>query len=338
MPITMVGSSTLMRARLARALVLVSVLLCVAAAPARTWAQAKVPRVGVLSQREHGSLPAFQMFERVLAERGWTAGKNVILEYRSPDTEQLEFRKPAEELVRLKVDVIYAASAPALRAAFAATRTIPIVALDFTNDPVAAGFAQSYNRPGRNVTGLFLDAPEFTSKWLEILKALKPGLSRVAVLWDPSPGTTHLRGLERAAKTLTIELEVIEIHKPDDIDRAISGLGGARAEALIQLPSPLMYAQSARVGALVRQRGLLGISIWRRFTEGGGAVSYGPDFVESTQRSALILAKILSGAKAGDLPIERPTKFEFIINQNSIKGLGLSAPESLLLRADEVIR
>lgn len=324
--------------RRTKVLALASALFCVAAASTPSWAQGKVPRVGVLSQREGGGLPLYQIFERVLAERGWTVGRNVILEYRSPETEQLDFRKPAEELVRLKVDVIYAASAPAVRAASAATQTIPIVALDFTNDPVAAGFAQSYNHPGRNVTGLFLDAPEFASKWLEILKALKPSLSRVGVLFDPSPGTTHLRGFERAAKTLAVGLQVIEIHTPDDIDHALSALSGAGEEALIQLPSPLMYAQSARVGELVRRRGLLGISIWRRFAEGGGAVSYGPDFGESTQRSALILAKILSGAKAGDLPIERPNKFEFIVNQKAIKALGLSVPESLLLRADEVIR
>lgn len=335
-PIVMVASSTQPRRRRVRGLLLISVLLCAAAAPAQSWAQAKVPRVGVLALQERGKLPLYKTFEQVLAERGWIAGKNVVLEYRAPDA-QLRFAPAVEELLRLKVDAIYASSAPALHAAHAATRTIPIVALDFTNDPVAAGFADSYSHPGRNITGVFLDAPEFTSKWLEILKALRPGLSRVAVLWDPSPGPTHRLGLERAAKALSIELQVSEIRKAEDIDAAFATFG-AKTEALILLPAPLMYAQSARIGALTRERKLLGIAIWRRFTEGGGAVSYGPDFVESTQRSALILAKILSGAKAGDLPIERPNKFEFVINQKSIRGLGLSLPESLLLRADEVIR
>jgi putative tryptophan/tyrosine transport system substrate-binding protein len=327
-----------MRRPFTQALMLISVLLCVAATPARSWAQDKIPRVGILAQPQARSLKLYQVFERILRERGWTPGKNIVLEYRSPDTEQLDFRKSAEDLVRQKVDVIYAGSAPALRAAFAATRSIPIVALDYTNDPVAAGYAKSYNRPGLNVTGVFLDAPEFTSKWLEILKLLKPGLSRVAVLWDPSPGATHLRGLESAAKALAVELEVIKIQTPEDINRTIAALGEARAQALIELPSPLMFGQSARVGALVRQRGLLAISMWRRFAEGGGAVSYGPDFDESGERAALILAKILSGAKPGDLPIERPNKFEFIINQKTIKELGLSVPDSLLQRADELIR
>ena len=323
------------RRPLARALALVSVLFCVAAISTQSWGQTKVPRVGVL--RERGNLPLWDIAEKVLAERGWINGKTVVLENHFPDTGELPYRKPAEELVRLQVDVIYAASAPALRAAYAATRSIPIVALDFTNDPVAAGFAKSYSRPGGNVTGVFLDAPEFAGKWLEILKALKPGLSRVAVLWDPSPGPTHLRGLERAAKALGIELQVNEIHKAADIDRVFSAFS-AQTEALIQLPSPLMYAESARVGELSRQRELLGISIWRRFAEAGGAVSYGPEFVESNERAALMLAKILAGAKAGELPIERPNKFEFVLNQKTIKALGLPVPEALLLRADEVIR
>ena len=299
-----------------------------------TWAQAQVPRVGVLSQREGRTSPLFQIFERTLAEHGWVAGKNVVLEYRSPSTDEVQFTEAAEELVRLKVDVIYASSAPALRAAYAATRTIPIVTLDFSTDPVAAGYVESYGRPGRNVTGVFLDAPEFTSKWLEILKALKPGLSQAAVLWDPSPGPVHLRGIQSAAKALGIELQVSEIRNPHDIEQAFSTLRG-RTQALIQLPSPLMYVQSPRVGQLAQQHRLLGISIWRRFAEAGGAVSYGPDFPESTQRSAMIVAKILHGAKPGDLPIERPSKFEFILNLKSIRALGLSVPDTLLVRADE---
>ena len=325
-----------MRRPLARALALVGVLFCLAAISTQGWGQAKVPRVGVLRERGN-NLPLFQIVEKVLAERGWINGKNVVLEYRFPETGELPYRQAAEELVRLKVDVIYAPSAPALRTAYAATRSIPIVALDFTNDPVAAGFAKSYSRPGGNVTGVFLDAPEFAGKWLEILKALKPGLSRVAVLWDPSPGPTHLRGLERAAKALAVELQVNEIHKAADIDRVFSAFS-ARTEALIQLPSPLMYAEAARVGELSRQRGILGISIWRSFAEAGGAVSYGPDFVESNERSAMMLAKILAGAKPGELPIERPNKYEFVLNQKTIKALGLPLPEALLLRADEVIR
>ncbi len=324
------------RAKCVESLVALCLFCGTALFAAPSWAQTKIPRVGVLALQQQAKLPLYETFERVLADRGWVAGKNVVLEYRAPDS-QLRFRSAVEELLRLKVDVIYASSAPALKEAYAATRDIPIIALDFTHDPVAAGFAESYGRPGRNVAGVFLDAPEFTSKWLEILKALKPGLSRVAVLWDPSPGSTHLRGLEKAAKSLAIGLQVSEIRQAEDIDQAFASMG-AGTDAVILMPAPLMYAQSARVGALTRERGLLGIAIWRRFAEAGGAVSYGPDFVESIERSALILAKVLSGAKPGDLPIERPNKFELVLNRKTIKALGLSVPDTLLLRAEEVIQ
>ncbi len=299
------------------------------------WAQSKVPHVGILAQREGISLPLFQEFERVLSERGWIPGKSVVLHYQVPDTEELRFSKGAQELVRQKVDLIYAPSAPAMYAAFAATRTIPIVTMDYSTDPVTAGYVESYARPGKNVTGVFLDAPEFASKWLEILKGINPKLSKVAVLWDPSPGRVHVDGLQAAARVLGVALQIYEIRNPGDIDHAFSVLH-KRAQAVIQLPSPLLYAQSKRVGELTRQHRVLGISIWRRFSEAGGAVSYGPDFTESVQRSAAIVAKILGGTKAADIPIERPMRFEFLLNMKTIKALNLKVPGAYLVGAKEV--
>ena len=165
-------------------------------------------------------------FRRTLAEQGWIEGKNVSFEYRSARGDPSQFAEAAAELVRLKVDVIYAASAPAVRAAYAATRTIPIVAIDFTTDPVAAGYVESYGRPGGNLTGVFLDAPEFAGKWLELLKAMVPGLSRVAVLWDPSPAPRTCKPCKVVARSLRVQLQVVEVRKPDDIDRAFSALRG----------------------------------------------------------------------------------------------------------------
>lgn len=276
----------------------------------------------------------FQIFERVLSERGWISGKSVILDYSFPSTEELRFSEGAQELVRKKVDVIFAPSAPAMYAAYAATQTIPIVTMDYSTDPVTAGYVESYTRPGKNVTGVFLDAPEFASKWLEILKGINPRLSKVAVLWDPSPGKVHVHGLQAAARVLGITLQIYEIRGPEDIDRALSTLRN-RSQAVVQLPSPLMYAQSARLGQLTRQHRLLGISIWRRFSEAGGAVSYGPDFTESAQRSAAIVAKILGGTKAAEIPIERPMRFEFLINMKTIKALKLKIPDAYLVGAEE---
>jgi putative tryptophan/tyrosine transport system substrate-binding protein len=202
-----------------------AMLLLVAVLAACGWhadasAQAKVPRVGVFSQGA-GAQPFFQAFERYLAGRGWTNGKNVTLEYRTYSADAKELSKIAEEFVRLKVDVIHASAAPLVRVAYAATRSIPIVGLDFTNDPVAVGYAESYNRPGRNVTGIFLDAPELAGKWLQILRELKPGLSRVGVLWERGPGPAHLRALESAAKTFKVDLKIVEVRKADEFEQAV---------------------------------------------------------------------------------------------------------------------
>lgn len=319
-----------------RGILLLVAALAVYGGQTDALAQAKVPRVGVFSQKAAGAQPFFQAFERSLAERGWTNGKNVELHFRYFDPLPAELSRVAEEFVRLKVDVIHASAAPPLRAAYTATRTIPIVGLDFTNDPVAAGFADSYNRPGRNVTGVFLDAPELAGKWLQILRELKPGLSRVGVLWERGPGPAHLRALESATRAIKVDLQIVEISKADEFEQAVNAV--ARTDAVIVLPSPFFYGHSARLAGLLRERGLLAIAIWRSFAEAGGAVSVGPDLMESAERMAHMTAKILGGAKPGDLPIERPTKFEFIVNQKTIKALGLSVPETLLLRADEVIR
>jgi putative tryptophan/tyrosine transport system substrate-binding protein len=318
-----------------------AMLLVVAALAACGWhanasAQAKVPRVGVFSQKALGAQPFFQAFERYLAERGWTNGKNVVLDYRPILMDPKELSKVAEEFVRLKVDVIHASAAPLLRAAYSATHAIPIVGLDFTNDPVAVGYAESYSRPGRNVTGIFLDAPELAGKWLQILRELKPGLSRVGVLWERGPGPAHLRALESAAKAFKVELKIVEVRKVDEFEQAVGAV--AATDALIVLPSPFFYGHSAHLAELIRERKLLAIAIWRSFGEAGGAVSFGPDLMESAERMAHMTAKILGGAKAGDIPIERPAKFEFVINQKTLKLLGLPVPDALLLRADEVIR
>jgi len=298
-------------------------------------AQAKIPRVGILAQRDAAALPIFQVFERALAGRGWDLGKTVMLEYQAPVAEDQQYTEAAQELVRQKVDLIYASSAPALHAAYAATQSIPIVAGDFSTDPIAAGYVESYGHPGKNVTGVFLDAPEFTGKWLEILKRLIPKLSRVAVLWDPNPGAVHLRGVQSAGRALGIRVQVFEVRKPEDIDRAFAAFGKP-IQAVVQLPSPLMYAEIPRIAGLARQRRLIGISIFRRFAEVGGAVGYGPDTIEVNQRVAVFVDKILRGAKPSDLPIERPTKYDFLINTKTVAALGIKVPEALLLSAELV--
>jgi putative ABC transport system substrate-binding protein len=307
-------------------------------------AQNKPARVGVLSPLYAGGTDDatanrdwFRHFRRALAQEGWIEGETVSFEYRSPRGTPPEYAEAAMELVRLKVDVIYADSAPATRAAHAATQTIPIVALDFTNDPVAAGYAEHYGRPGRNLTGFFLDAPEFVAKWLELLNATIPGLSRIAVLWDPSPGSTHRNALQSAAEAARIQLQVLEVRKPADLDSAFYSIRG-RTQAVVILPSPMMYGASARLAQLATKHRLPGISMAPHFAQSGGMLSYGPDPVEALERCGILVAKVLGGANPGDLPVERPTKLQLIVNLNAAKAFGITVPQSVLIRANGIVR
>ena len=302
------------------------------------WAEAKVPRVGVLMLSEAALDQKWhQAFTQRLVERGWVPGKNVVLEYRFARGEAMRFNEGAEELVRLKVDVIMAVSAPAAQAAYAATKGIPIIALDYTNDPVSAGYAESYSRPGKNVTGVFLDAPEFAGKWIELLRAIVPGLKRVAVLWDPALGAAHLSAVQDAARLFGLQIQTHEVRTPDDLDKAFAAFR-SHPQAVIILPSPMTFSHSARLADLALKYRLPGTSIARAFAEAGGAVSYGPNIVETSERNAVQVAKILAGAKPGDLPIERPTKFDFVINMKTVKALGLKVLASLLSGAEQVGR
>ena len=325
----------------------VLLLLAVALLACLGWigqshAQAKTARVGILATPLAGASDDamdqyYEIFRQALAERGWVEGKNISFEYRNARGNPPQFAEPAADLVRLNVDVIYATNAPATRAAYAATRSIPIVGLDYTNDPIAAGYVESYSKPGRNLTGFFLDAPEFASKWLELLKSMVPGASRVAVLWDPTPGTTHLSAIQIAARTFGVQLQVLQVHNPADIDVAFSALH-ARTQALIILPSPMTWVESPRLAELAMKHRLLAISMADRFAEAGGVLSYGPDTFSSYKRCAMLVAKVLDGAKPADLPVERPTKFKLVVNQKTAKALGLTVPHSILVSADSVIR
>lgn len=310
------------------------------ASTADGWAQTKALRIGVLARPTVvGTTPdvIHERFVQTLAKQGWSESKNVRFEYRSAQGNPPNYDVSAEELVKLNVDVIYANNAPATRAAFKATRVIPIVGIDHTNDPVAAGYAESYGRPGRNLTGFFLDAPELAGKWLEQLKALIPELSRVAVVWEPSAGNAHLKAIERATRSQSLQLQVLEVRTPEDIAPAFSKLR-ERPHALMILPSPMTWAQSERLAQLALKHRLPATSIAAVFAEAGGLLSYGPDRDETVERCAILVSQILRGAKPGDLPLERPTKLPLIINLKTAKALNLTVPDPLLVRADRVIR
>jgi len=303
------------------------------------YAQTKIPRVGILVVNPRGSAAIQQFFEplpRTLSEHGWDAGKNVLFEFRDAGGDPTHLSDPAAELVRLKVDVLFPVGPPSVRAAFAATQDIPIVAHDLETDPVAAGYAQSYGRPGRNLTGLFLDSPDLTGKWLELLKAMVPHLSRVVVLFDATSGPVPLNAVRTAAPAVGVKLQVLEIHKPEDIDRAPSAFGG-RVQAMIALPSPMMYGENAHLAKLAKKHRLPAISMFVPFADAGGLLAYGPNMASTVEQCAVLLAKVLSGAKPGDLPIERPTKFDFVLNLKTARDFHLTVPDTVLFRADRVI-
>ncbi len=330
-----------MQNRVASVLLLAGAVLTTLGWTGEALAQTKHARVGILSFVAATDDPTRELwfdgpFRRNLADEGWIEGKNVSFEYRSAHSDPSRFAEAAEEIVGLKVDVIYAASAPALRAAYAATRTIPIVTSDFTTDPIAEGYAQSYARPGGNVTGIFLDAPEFAGKWFELLKAMVPDLSRVSVLWDPAPGANHLHAVRNVARLLDIKLQVLEVRKPDDIDKAFDALRG-QPQAVVILPSPMTWAQSARLARLALKHRLPAASMAREFANAGGTIAYGPDTNLDGERIAVMVAKILNGSNPAELPVERPTTFRLVVNLKTAKTLGITIPQSILLRADEVI-
>ena len=309
----------------------------VLASPNDGWAQTKIQRVGVLTFDKAQTSPYFERFKQKLSDEGWVDGKNVAFEFRNSNDDPSKFAEPAAELVQLKVDILFPIGPPAVRAAFGATHDIPIVAHDLETDPVAAGYARTYSRPGGNLTGLFLDSPELAAKWLELLKASVPSLSRAVVLWDVTSGPVHLDAIKKMAPSFAIKLQVLDIHTPPDIDKAPTRFRG-RPQALLVLPSPMMYFQSARLAELARRLRLPAMSMFRPFVEAGGLFAYGPDIPMTMDRCAVLLGKVLNGTKPGDIPIERPVKFEFLINQRTAKALGLTIPDIVMVRADEVIR
>jgi putative ABC transport system substrate-binding protein len=329
------------KVRLTFALVLTGALLIGAAWTGQASAQEKLARVGVLTYWSIADNPwweqRLELFRRALGDRGWAEGENVSFEHLSANSDPAQLARAAAELVELEIDVIWATSAPALRAAHEATRTIPIVGWDFTTDPIVEGYVESYARPGENITGIFLDAPAFAGKWFELLSAMLLDLSRVAVIWDPAPGETHLQAVRTVATSLNIELQVLEVRKPDDIDVAFDALRGP-PQAVIILPSPMTYRQSARLARLTLKHRLPATSMAREFAITGGAIAYGPEQTSVIERHAGLVAKILGGAKPAELPIERPTKIQLVVNLKTANALGITIPQSILLRADEVIR
>jgi ABC-type uncharacterized transport system substrate-binding protein len=270
-----------------------------------------------------------------LQDEGYAEGRHYRIDYYSPASEA-DVVKLARTLVRDKVDVIHAIAHVAIEAARKATTTIPIVAHDYETDPIAAGFVATLAKPGRNITGMFLDLPEISGKLLELLKTTLPGLRRIGVLWDPLTGKAQVIAVERAAKAFGIEINILEA-RAGSLDQTVRSAVDRKTSALLLLGSPVVAAEFPNIAEATTAARLPTIAIFPAFARLGGLMAYGPDAPDQYRQEGRMLAKILKGTKPADLPVERPTKFYFLINIKTAKVLGLTIPPSLLQRADHVI-
>jgi putative tryptophan/tyrosine transport system substrate-binding protein len=314
--------------------------LLVALLTAQGQQTAKIARIGFLSP---GS-PALEMrrleaFWQRLRELGYVEGHHLALESRYAEGQYDRLPGLAAELVRLKVDIILTYAQPAIQAAQHATGTIPIV-MTGNIDPVASGFVASLARPGGNITGLSLMAPELVAKQLEILKGVVPTVTRVALLGNPANAgnAPQLRYAQDTARTLGLRLQPLEVRGPRDLDRAFAAMTTERAEAVIVLVDAMLLDHRTRIADLAATYRLPAVYGLSDHAAAGGLVAYGASVLDRYRRAATYVDKILKGAKPADLPVEQPTTFELVINLKTAKDLGLTIPPTLLFQADEVIR
>ena len=300
----------------------------------------KVWRIGHLGGASSAAIaPWLETLRRALEELGWREGQNITIENRSVEGRFERLPEAAAELVRLPVDLIIAGTTPAAQAARQATTTIPIVTT-VVSDPVGSGLVASLARPGGNVTGLTLLAGvEIVGKYLELLKAAVPVLSRLAVLWNPAQ-TAHpplIRQAEAAARSIGCQLRLVAARSPAELDGAFVTMGQERADALLVLADPMFFQQRARLANLAEKNRLPAMYGLREHVEAGGLMTYAASIHDLYRRAALYVDKIFKGARPADLPVEQPTKFELVINLKTAKALGLTIPPSLLARADQLI-
>jgi len=316
-------------------------LLAIAAASPPTDAQQapRIPKIGFLATAGQLLAPNIAAFRLGLRELGYIEGKTVLLEVRLSGDAVERLPQLARELVALKPDVIVATNDVAIASVRRETQTIPIV-MAFSSDPAGAGFVASLARPGGNVTGLSTLSPETSGKRLELLREVVPGLSRVALLWTPDSRGNLLdyKETEAVARSLHVELQSIELFRVEDLDRAFSAVTKGRAQALIvPAGNPIIIARQDQVASFAQRSRLPSIHGARQYVDNGGLMSYGPSTADLFRRAATYVDKILKGAKPADLPVEQPSKFEFVINLKTAKTLGLTIPASVLARADQVI-
>lgn len=310
------------------------------ASESRAQASAKVFRVGyivVATPEEQAHLT--RALEDGMRELGYVEGRNVVYERRFAHGDARRLPELAAELVKLGPDVIVTGANPVIEAVRRATTTLPVV-MGISRDPVGAGFVASYARPGGNVTGLASDpVPDVLGKDLEIFREIVPRAQRVALLWNPLPAgaDTYRKAAENAARSLGVALQVVEVRARDDLEPAFDAIARDRVDGVWVLPDPLTFTARRQVVALAAKHRLPAVYWQREYVDAGGLVSYGSNVASAFRRAAWYVDRILKGAKAGDLAVEQAAKFELVVNAGTARTLGLTVPQSLLLRADDVI-
>ncbi|MGB6542321.1 MAG: ABC transporter substrate-binding protein [Xanthobacteraceae bacterium] len=272
-----------------------------------------------------------------LASRGLREREDFTLIIRATGGDVAKVPSLLDELLASKVDLLVISGPPLTRAVHNAIKTLPIVTFDLESDPVESGWLQSYARPGGNLTGVFSDFPDFSTKWLQLLREIVPGITSLVVLWDPSTPPVQQKAVTAAAHSINVKTEVLELRSPSDFEAVFDAASARRPDGLLLLSSPLVSINSKELAELTLRHRLPAISLFANFARAGGLVSYGPNLDEFYRETGIMAAKILKGTKPADLPAERPTRFELIVNAKTAKSFGLAIPPTLLATADEVI-
>lgn len=308
-----------------------------AIAPLRAQQSGKVPVVGLLMLTAGPNDPIIERIRKELRSLGYVDGQTIRIEYRGAQGQVDRLPRLAQDLVELKVDAIILGAESIARAAKQATTAIPIVMVAFDYDPVAAGLVDSLSRPGGNVTGVFPRTSDLLGKNLELLKELLPRVSHVAVLYD-ALGTRQLEALKPAARAVGVQLRPVEVRPPYDYNVAFKDATKKKADALMVLGSAHSYVARDQIAKLALQHKLPTISGGDALVRAGGLISYGADLLAAWGRTAYFVDRVLKGASPAGLPIEQPTQYFLVVNLRTAKAQGITVPESILLRADEVIR
>jgi putative tryptophan/tyrosine transport system substrate-binding protein len=315
-----------------------SALLFALSCPAKAQQTRKVPSIGYLSPGS-GVGPGEEAFRQGLRELGYIEGKNIVIAWHFAEGREDRLATLAAELLRLKVDIIVTDGTRATRAAKTASQTIPIV-MASDADPLASGHVLSLAGPGTNITGLTNNNPDLSGKRLEVLKEAIPNVSRVGIIWNPEVPTsvTAFKEAQLAAKPLELQVQSFQMRGPDDYEGTFQAATKGQAKALTLLSDSLMFANRARILELAARHKLPTIHTQSGWVEAGGLMSYGTHFPDLWRRAAIYVDKILKGANPAELPVEQPTKFELVINLKTAKQLGLTIPQSVLYRANKVIK